>query len=328
VTDPPSTRERDRSAGDRREALLAEYAEINSNFRLLTNIRFKLLAFLPLAAAATVAVTAAVPDQPPARQVEGALTALSLFGFVVTAGLASYNARNDQVYLWLVTRAAAVERELGLFDGSFANRPNTGFGILIPIARRHGASWPGWVWPVGHVSSVGLIYSASLALWLAVCLASGVQLFRGSHPLTVWEYLTCIGLAILLTVVAGLHVRRQRLERREDVLGSAKEAVRLLLERPRSDVRVDDWPPGDREAFVQACMPLGGVDRSEGEREREIELRIAYYGGLPEEEWRRCIGPEPRGVNEADRRRIMARRYVGLIVDLPPWQLEETPSRR
>ncbi|HEY4265195.1 MAG TPA: hypothetical protein VGM72_07750, partial [Micropepsaceae bacterium] len=102
-------------AEDRREALLKEYGEVSSNFRLLTDIRFKLLAFLP---AATAVATALKGDS-----LSAASAVLSLFGLAATIGLVTYNLRNDQLYDELVGRAAFIERSLGIPDGAFANRP-------------------------------------------------------------------------------------------------------------------------------------------------------------------------------------------------------------
>jgi len=68
---------------DRRETLLKEYTEVGQTFRLLTDIRFKLLAFLPLAAGVAGAVVSRTTPQP-------ATLAFSVFGLVVTLGLITY----------------------------------------------------------------------------------------------------------------------------------------------------------------------------------------------------------------------------------------------
>src|SRR4051794_28339270 len=111
-TDPPKPTPEQ----ERREALLSEYAEVSSNFRLLTEIRFKLLGFLPVAAAAAAAFK-------PEGTAPGRIP-FALFGIAATVALVTYNKRNDQLYNELVGRAAAIERAIGVPDGAFANRPN------------------------------------------------------------------------------------------------------------------------------------------------------------------------------------------------------------
>src|SRR4051812_39483311 len=133
---------------ERREALLKEYGEVSSNFRTLTDIRFRLLTLLPIAAAATAAfkTDALSPGRLP----------LSLFGLVATIGLVSYNARNDQLYDELVGRAAAIERSLGLQDGAFANRPTS--WLSFPVGP--------WSWEVNHRLAIATLYMATVAFWL------------------------------------------------------------------------------------------------------------------------------------------------------------------
>lgn len=115
-------------ASTRHEALLTEYNDVCNNFRTLTDIRFKLLAFLPIAAGVVVAVS---------KESSYALgLPLPLFGLVATIGLATYNARNDQLYDDLVDRAAAIERSLGIPEGAFANRPTPWLRIRLLGRKR------------------------------------------------------------------------------------------------------------------------------------------------------------------------------------------------
>lgn len=65
----------------------AEYSEVCSNFRFLTDIRFKLLALLPIGTEAGVALTVNAQSH-----VNRPL--IGLFGLTVTASAALYNLRN------------------------------------------------------------------------------------------------------------------------------------------------------------------------------------------------------------------------------------------
>src|SRR5262249_12668187 len=134
---------------------LEEYKLVVSQFQKLTDIRFLLLAYLPLGTVATVFISKddLILNQP----------AVAAFAFVVTLCIATYNKRNDQLYNELVARAAELERDLGLDHGSFAHRPNAWlkFG---PVRVEHG--WP-----------IGLVYAAAAALWACILVGAAAQYF-------------------------------------------------------------------------------------------------------------------------------------------------------
>lgn len=200
-------------ADRRREALFAEYGEVVGNFRLLTDIRFKLLALLPLAAAAAAALQASTDERSDAWL---AMLGLSAFGLVVTAGLMSYNDRNDQLYGELVGRAAAIERELGLPDGAFAHRPNPWFSLRMGERT----------WPVNHGRSVAVIYGASVALWLFGVLDFALRVASGAAHTDEWAVAAALA-AVALTVVAARSIAAQRKARGKQMRVGAAATARI-----------------------------------------------------------------------------------------------------
>jgi hypothetical protein len=273
---------------------------------MLTEIRFKLLALLPLAAGGVWAFFGS--GQLLGNEESGALrfTALCAFGLVVTTFVATYNARNDQIYLWLVSRAVNVERELGLADGSFAQRPNSWFELQALGLRGL----------VGHSSSVVAIYGSSVALWLAGCLAGAERLAWTGKPPT-WAYGAAVFAAALLTVLAGLEVTRQKRARRRSIRHHARVALRLAHDF-RDPQRRGDLV--DNDEFVDACSKLIGRDWPHANRLTEVKRRVEFYGSADPQWLDRLI---PSGCAEPPEAY-----YISLIVDLPAPMLAGFPQRR
>lgn len=135
---------------------LAEYGEILTQFRKLTDIRFKLLTYLPVGTAA-----AAVLSQTNDSAKQGAISA---FALVVTLCIATYDKRNDQHYDELVSRAAELERDLHIEHGSFSDRPMSWLKYgFIKVEHRWPISW---------------IYMAAASLWAYLFTAALVK----DHP--------------------------------------------------------------------------------------------------------------------------------------------------
>jgi hypothetical protein len=252
----------------REEALLKEYSEVCQNFRLLTDIRFKLLAVLPIASAVAVALKTGSATAP--------WLGLSLFGLIVTLGLVTYNMRNDQLYDVLVGRAATIERSLGLPDGGFAQRPRP--WLVIDL---------GWKkWNVDHRTGVHTIYVASGALWLFGVFASVLEYARQAYvglgfpsrfipealaDPSIWVNLTAFGLTALVTYRAVKAIQRQRDTTFKALQESACRAVQTAMPLKLSELQKNG-------AFLQNCAILSGAE-TKVER-KKIRDRLQFYAEL------------------------------------------------
>jgi hypothetical protein len=285
----------------RREALQKEYSEVLSNFRLLTDIRFKLLGLLPIATAAAAAVKFEKGSSPVPLP-------LALFGLVATIGLVTYNTRNDQLYDELVSRAASIERSLGLPDGAFANRPRAWYAIKSPVGR----------WRVDHRPGVGTVYAASIALWLFAVLSALVEFIRcfyvglGLPPFRVadpslWVNVTAFFLAIAITCLGITVITKQRENRKEEMENLAASAVELALPIKLAKAAKDP-------DFIEYCAKL--ADNSYN----ATEARARFYAELDAESLCHYL---PHGSKE-----ISTCHFVALLTDLSPRQIFDWATKR
>jgi hypothetical protein len=285
----------------RREALLREYSEVGSNFRLLTDIRFKLLALLPIAAAAAAALKG--------DGLSIGELGLSLFGFVVTLGLATYNARNDQLYDELVGRAASIERSLGLPDGAFANRPRPWLAVPFGPLR----------WSIDHRTAVTTIYAASVALWAYGVLAPTLEFVRRAYPLlglpgiAVTEPAIVVSmfafiLAIVLTLLGTFVIGKHKKSRAKALRTWAAEAVTTAAGLTMGNV-------AKNENLLSLCVKLSAEGRE------TIRSRAQFYSKLDPE----SIGYYlPSGSQE-----VTGAHTVALLTDLPArWLFDCATNRR
>jgi hypothetical protein len=285
----------------RRDALLKEYSEVGANFRLLTDIRFKLLGILPIAAA----IAAALKGN--ALGIQG--FGLSLFGLVATLGLATYNARNDQLYDELVGRAASIERSLGLPDGYFANRPRP--WLDVPLGKLR--------WAVDHRTGVTAIYAASVALWVYGILAPTLEFGRRAYlflglphfavaDTAIWVNTSAMTLAIVLTVLGIVFIGKHKKCRAKALREWAAEAVRTAAELPMEAV-------GESEKLLSLCASLSG------EKPETISSRAQFYTKVDAGSVGYYL---PSGSQE-----IAAAHIVALLTDLPArWLFDCATNRR
>ncbi len=128
---------------DADDRLRLDYEQTTQLTRTLTDIRFKLLAFVPTIAGATVGLVGRTEPS-------SVLLAVGLLGLSATLGILLYELRNAQIFDSLVARSAMLERKLGL--GLFNERPRENVTLFGMVAAR-------------HERGLGLVYGAALAGW-------------------------------------------------------------------------------------------------------------------------------------------------------------------
>ena len=199
---------------DPRLQLTTDYEQTTSLVRSLTDVRFKLLAFVPTISGAAIAVLSH-------GRTTAELIAVGLLGLTATLGIVVYELRNTQIYDYAVRRAQELERRLGhasVFEegaagGLFSERPGRDvrlFGLAT----------------VGQDRGLSLVYGAALGAWSYVVAWGVLRALAVGDPQKVGG---AIGIAAgLLTLLEFL-----RIDGRPDNAGSrAAEAA-----APAVDIR-------------------------------------------------------------------------------------------
>jgi hypothetical protein len=147
------------------DRLTLDYEQTSQLLRTLTDIRFKLLAFVPTIAGASVGL---VGHPRPAADLLG----VGLLGLVATLGIFLYELRNSQTYDAALHRAGQLERALGLTT-ALGTAPQSALRYAgVGLSFVYGAALGGWgylvAWGALRALDVGGARNAGGVVGIAV----------------------------------------------------------------------------------------------------------------------------------------------------------------
>jgi hypothetical protein len=160
---------------DSNDRLQLDYDQTQQLLRTLTDIRFKLLAFVPTIAGASVGFF----GRPRAA---AELLAIGLLGLVATLGILVYELRNSKLYAAAVRHVSELEGRLELGGGLMREPPASTqrlFGVLSLRSERglalvYGAAFAGWTYIVAWGALGALDVPAARETGVAVGAAVGL----------------------------------------------------------------------------------------------------------------------------------------------------------
>lgn len=186
--------------------LQLEYAQVNDNFRMLADIRFKLLALVPTIGGVAIFVLGSMGDPAKAATAfdHGRVLLIAIMGFLATLGVVFYDQRNSELYNALSDRAKKIECELKLPQGQFNTRPGRGEGRLLfqrvvlghdtGLALIYGTALGGWFFPItfSALTLTGRIedwasYAIALAAALCLIVVFTLELIRMDGWKPIWK---------------------------------------------------------------------------------------------------------------------------------------------
>ncbi|MBA7680978.1 hypothetical protein ES703_89304 [subsurface metagenome] len=163
------------------EKLKLDYEQTTQNIHTLADIRFKLLAFVPVVTGAAISLFRNIDSHE-------TIIAISLLGFIVTLGIMFYDQRNTQIYDALHIRAKSLEVLLGLqpianlkspdknrrewvYGGAFLDRPGRSLKLFGKIG----------MW---HDRGLTIIYAAALGGWCYLLVSAIMKIIVAGQALS------------------------------------------------------------------------------------------------------------------------------------------------
>jgi hypothetical protein len=181
--------------------LRMEYKEVHSYWRILTDIRFKLLAIVPTLAGLGVALLSQIHEPLEAF-------AIGLLGFIVTLGITFYDQRNSQLYNAALIRAKNLERDM-----KFISPWEKGFGgifYLRPDYRDHPRKFFGII--MWHDRALAMVYASALGAWLFIIINSILKHILWLFNVDMESEIFSLLLSILLAIVIYKKLKSEELD--------------------------------------------------------------------------------------------------------------------
>ncbi len=148
-----------------------DYEKTIEYIKFFTDIRFKLLAFVPLVSGLSLTVLNGSEKNLPDPIT---IAAIGILGLMAVCGIAIYDMRNTQLYHAAMTRARGIEESLDLkrFTENNLNR-TTEKGLFICKNTKGGLiSERAEIYRVGHDLGLSIVYGASISGWIFIILYS------------------------------------------------------------------------------------------------------------------------------------------------------------